>query len=253
MISLIYSTELMKSRERSHMGKKLKTITTSEEATQVFVARAQHWAESYGYRSSVLNGLCAIGLGDYINTGCDTYQVDLSPVLAKLAEFTVNVDPHEDDDPRTVDFESQVSDLIYEWRQEEMTEAHYTKLPPSDKTIDLDAVLGAYGRDGDLPPVKGDEPHARWRELVTATLAWGEEERHCGTLENALRHMGFRDFLPPLEGVMDITWHGVTIPGVRVNLDRTGRPVRDALYRVMVDKVRSELNEITFTPAVAAE
>lgn len=234
------------------MAKKaLETVTDAETARRVFVARSLYWADRAGYGSDTRSGLRKVGLGEYLETQRDKYTVKLDQLLEQLGE-TVEISVDRGYAPERT---SHVEDVIYEVARKfrrSLTSDDYVKQEPSDKIVDVQAVTVAFGRSGALPPTEGEEPEATWRELVKSVLAWADDHGLCGVVEDAIIAAGFGDFIPARETVMDLTWRGVTIENVTVQLKRDGSVDHDTFYRILHHELRSEADKIKATPSAAA-
>lgn len=228
----------------------LETVKDAETARQVFVARALYWSDRAGYGNDARSGLRKIGLGDYVASSHEVYTVKLDRFLETLGQ-TLQVTVEQGDTPRQSGvLENRLYSVGQEFRRS-LTEDDYVKESGSDKIVNVDEVTAAYGRVDALPPVSGDEPHAVWTELVSAVLRWADDQGLCSTVEDALRRMGFEAFIPEREKVMDVTWRGITFPGVTVALKRDGTLDQDSLYRSIHMVLRNEYAEVTATEPTA--
>lgn len=228
------------------MAKKMQTVADAETARQVFVARALYWADRAGYSNDARSGLRKIGLGDYVGTRNEIYTIKLDRLLAQLGQALQLTIDREDTPRQSSALENRLYELGRDFRRS-LTEDDYVKESGSDKIVNVDEVTAAYGRVDALPPVSGDEPHAVWTELVAAVLRWADVQGLCSTVEDALRRMGFEAFIPEREKVMDVTWRGITFPGVVVALKRDGTLDQDSLYRSIHMVLRNEYTEVTAT------
>lgn len=233
---------------------KLETVSDIETAKGVFVARALYWVAEYGNNGNADRALRHAGLGDYIPTKSDFYQVSTADLVTALGE-TIKVEAARGRIPYT----DNVSDAVYKiasvWARElRDKEGSFVKIDPPAKQINFDDLLKRFGAFGTLPEAT-QEAVACWRELVGKILEWGDQHGVCPDLEAALTRMGFKVFLPPQEVDAVVIWNGNEIQLFKVRANRKGEPredhVLDAIYRRVNEDYKA--NKITFQTSAPAE
>lgn len=232
-------------RERSvYMTQTMEAVRDTETAIQVFVARALYYRHNNGYGHQIYAALKHLGLGDYIPANGTSYQVKtdkLRDMLPETIEVTLNRAYTPNTSSNTANI---ITNLAVQWTAA-LTEDDWTLAAQSDRAVDFAAVTGRFGFRRDLPPVEGDDGTVKaindtWRDLVTRTLHWGDNNdgfgQLCDELETVLRHLGFGAFLPPQYVSATVTWNGITVQLDNVRAGRDGRPHGDAVRQVLADR-----------------